>query len=69
MADPVFRESRDMILGADVYEKVVLDCRIKLQERLFLRETAFSWVASGVDSNTRTTFTFHDSGKWKQHQR
>ena len=37
----------DLILGADIFEDVVLDEKIKTRNGLYFRKTEFGWVASG----------------------
>ena len=41
----------DLILGADIFEDVVLDEKIKTSNGLYFRKTEFGWVASGQTSS------------------
>ena len=49
LADPSFHEPGpiDIILGADVYEKLILSRKVPLPQGITLRESIFGYVVSG----------------------
>lgn len=56
MADPQFNKSSqiDMILGADVYSKIIMTGIIKPEDDSFvLQETEFGWIISGMIGDER----------------
>ena len=48
LADPNFNipSQIDLLLGADIYDRIVLEAKIQ-QDSVFLRETTFGWIVSG----------------------
>jgi hypothetical protein len=57
LADPTFDMPGviDIILGADVYDTIVLGGRAKIADDVFLKNTLFGWILSGVGKTTNPT--------------
>ena len=49
LADPTFNtlSGNDLILGAELYETILLDARIKENNNITYRNSLFTWVAIG----------------------
>ena len=63
LADSDYLKPRniDIILGADIFEEVVLQDKIKTPEGLYFRKTEFGWVAAGQvpSEENRPTQSYH----------
>ena len=57
LADPHFNERKpiDLILGADVFEEILLDGSFKEEGGLHFRNSIFGWIASGKQPNQNTS--------------
>ena len=44
-----------MILGSDVFEEVVLDCKFTEENGIHFRNTVFGWIASGKNPESQPT--------------
>ena len=57
LADPYFNERKpiDMILGADVFEEILLDGSFKEEGGLHFRNSIFGWIASGKQPNQESS--------------
>ena len=57
LADPHFNERKpiDLILGADVFEEIILDGSFKEENGLHFRNSIFGWIASGKHPNEESS--------------
>ena len=61
LADPEFDKPADvdLLLGNDVYDQIVLDSRKQIDDKLFIRDTVFGWIVSGVAVGKPGSFSSH----------
>ena len=64
LADPTFYipGKIDLLLGADIFDQIVLEAKVRETESVFLRETVFGWIVSGCINSSNSSLdikTFH----------
>ena len=62
LADPIFHDPAeiDLIIGADLYEEIVLEAKIHIKDSLYLRETIYGWMVTGsVGANPEGARSLH----------
>ena len=64
LADPAFYipGKIDLLLGADIFDQIVLETKVREIDSAFLRETVFGWIVSGCINSPNPNLgikTFH----------